>query len=124
MAADDSGVLLIQTEGGGTEGVLEDLEEWLGQEEELRVRRTMVSSADDTGTKLSATAVLIVILGTPAAVAAVNKLGDALIAWIKATRPQTKITVREGDRSITIDTNAPPSKEQLAEMLQQLKTAS
>jgi hypothetical protein len=124
MAGDDSGVLLIQTEGGGTEGVLEELEEWLGQEEDLRVRRTMVSSADDTGTKLSATAVLIVILGTPAAVAAVNKLGDALIAWIKATRPQTKITVREGDRSITIDTNAPPSKEQLAEMLLQLKTVS
>lgn len=123
MRSDNAPVLLIQTQGAGTESELDDLGAWLQREGQLRPVKTPISITDIHGVRQSATAVLLLVLATPAVVEGVKSLGNALIAWINARRPKIKIVVREGTRSFEIDAENPPNADKLFSDLKALLTS-
>ncbi len=121
MGGNSSLVVLLQTlsiDGGdGGEQALEDLRLWLEQDDELKVTKTPVVLPGSNDRQMSLTAVLLLVLGTKAAVAGVEKLGDAIIAWINARRPRIVITLREGTHEVRIDATSPPSGKTLADQI-------
>lgn len=119
----DTNVLVLQAisdDGGGVEGHILDLEDWLRGNNDFTVARNSVAVVDSAGTRMSFLAILLLILGTNAAVAGVNKLGDALVAWIQARRPKIKIIIRNSKHEVVIETSTVTDPKQLSEQIYRL----
>ena len=119
MSTDFSHVIAIQAmsaDGGGTDQPFQrELQTWLAEEGAggFAIQSVPVSSSDAAGKRMDALSILLVILGTKAAVKGIEMLGKALIAWIQARRPHVILTVRVGDRMLQIDAKNPPRLEEL-----------